>query len=213
MSENDSVHLAYARILDNISDKSADFKNRLFANYLQFLFFRSKDKDCSPSDLIDMLWHSHILDTKGYITYCYHNFGKIVHHDPDDSLDQEKRQIRINNTLNYFKKSNMKIDEEIWKIIEKTPQYVKLSQSYYVENNINILVKEINGGVYNVDTDKRLTIEEFLQELVNSKTLVLTTDMYTIIHDGKRLDRNIKFCNCHVTNGSVLHIVRRLKGC
>lgn len=213
MGENDSVHLAYERISDNVSNKSIDFKNRLLANYLQFLFFRSKDKDCSPSDLIDMLWHSHILDTKGYISYCYHNFGKIVHHDPDNSLDQEKRQIRLNNTLNYFTKSNMKIDEEIWKTNEKPPQYIKLNQSFYAENNITITLKEHEGDTYNVDIDKRFTINELLQELTNNKTLSLTVDSYKIICGGKQLDRDDTLDNCDVKNGSVLWILKRLKGC
>lgn len=115
---NNSIENAYHRIKNNLEDKSDSFKNILIENYTYFLEIRSYNKNCSPSDLIDMLWHSHIIDTEGYINYCNSNFGQIIHHDPNDSLDQLARQTRLSTTIEYFKNNNKShlLDKNIWNI-------------------------------------------------------------------------------------------------
>lgn len=213
MCENDSVHLAYERIIVNISNKSIEFKNKLISNYSQFLYFRSKDKECSPSDVIDMLWHSHLLDTKGYVSYCYFNFGKIIHHDPNDSIDQEKRQIRLNNTLNHFKNANVKIDDEIWQNdIEIKEKFISINPSNYSNNNIEFIMKILGGNSYRVMTDKRLSIDKFILSLIDNKILI-DADNIRVISGGNQLETNRTFEECNITNEQILHMLRRLRGC
>lgn len=52
--------------------------------YKQFLYLASvtKEKLRVPSDIVDKLWHSHILFTEDYEEYCHKNFGKFIHHKP-----------------------------------------------------------------------------------------------------------------------------------
>lgn len=213
MSEINSVQLAYKRIIDNIHNKSENFENKLLSNYLQFLYFRSKDKECSPSDLIDMLWHSHILDTKGYISYCYSHFGKIIHHDPNDSLDQEKRKIRLNNTLNHFKNAHIKIDDEIWQNdTEIKENNISIKQSSNSDNNIVFIMNIVGINSYHVTTNKRLRLAEFVQSLINIK-MFDTADNVRVTSGGKCLKTNHTFEECNITNKSILHLSKIPKGC
>ncbi len=44
--------------------------------------YQKQYKFLPPSAEIDLIWHSHILDTKSYAKDCKRIFGKILHHDP-----------------------------------------------------------------------------------------------------------------------------------
>lgn len=78
---------------------------------------RAENSDLSPSDDIDKLWHYHILDTKSYYTYCIEKYGKIIHHNPTDSLNQKLRQIRLANThVKYLDKFGSFENKHVWNI-------------------------------------------------------------------------------------------------
>ena len=58
----------------------------LFAvkQYKRFLNLKIKYPELNlvPTDDIDMIWHSHILDTEQYAKDCANLFGKFLHHNP-----------------------------------------------------------------------------------------------------------------------------------
>ena len=58
----------------------------LFAvkQYKRFLNLKIKYPELNlvPTDDIDMVWHSHILDTEQYAKDCANLFGKFLHHNP-----------------------------------------------------------------------------------------------------------------------------------
>ena len=58
----------------------------LFAvkQYKRFLNLKIKYPGLNlvPTDDIDMIWHSHILDTEQYAKDCANLFGKFLHHNP-----------------------------------------------------------------------------------------------------------------------------------
>lgn len=84
--------------------------------YERFLELRNIDDKLSPSDIIDKFWHTHILDTKLYYNYCVNKFFRIIHHDPNDSLNQQARKIRFCSTLiKYKEKYGLPIYNDIWK--------------------------------------------------------------------------------------------------
>ncbi len=86
--------------------------------YERFMALRAEDSNLSPSDDIDKLWHYHILDTKSYLEYCANRFGKIIHHNPADSLDKDARKLRLGNTLKkYLEKYNNFKFGQVWEII------------------------------------------------------------------------------------------------
>lgn len=82
---------------------SIHFCNKVIFEFERFIFIRANNSNTSPSDLIDKLWHSLILNTEFYIDYCLKKFGKIIHHNAFDSFDLNQRKIRIINTINIYK--------------------------------------------------------------------------------------------------------------
>jgi len=47
-----------------------------------------------PSPLVDLVWHSHILDTKAYFNDCLQMFGKYIHHVPSfGEAETEKERL------------------------------------------------------------------------------------------------------------------------
>src|SRR4051812_46443815 len=52
--------------------------------YRQFLTLHTgyPERIHVPSELIDLIWHYHILDTHKYAEDCQRIFGRFLHHDP-----------------------------------------------------------------------------------------------------------------------------------
>ena len=65
--------------------------------YIRFLTLRQKypDETLVPSDLMDGVWHVHILNTRQYISDCDALFGKYLHHVPhlDEGISEENKEI------------------------------------------------------------------------------------------------------------------------
>ena len=94
---------------------SIDFCNKVIFEFERFISIRSNNPNTSPSDYIDKLWHSIILNTEFYIDYCLKKFGKIIHHNTFDSFDLNQRKIRIINTINIYKSTyDSFMYPEIW---------------------------------------------------------------------------------------------------
>jgi hypothetical protein len=81
-----------------------EYSIKVANEYVKFMFLRSKNSKLSPSNDIDKFWHQHILNTKHYYDFCIEKFKKFIHHDPEDSSDQEKRIKRLDETTEIYKK-------------------------------------------------------------------------------------------------------------
>jgi hypothetical protein len=83
---------------------------------VKFLQLKSENPHVSPSHSIDKLWHTFILDTKQYREYCMQNFGKIIHHNPMDSENQDLRFDRLKETYKLYQSKFGNLDKEMWNI-------------------------------------------------------------------------------------------------
>lgn len=108
--EKDNLNL-----ISKYNNWTIEYTKKVFVEYFRFLHLRNKNEKLSPSDPIDKFWHVHILDTKSYQTFCNEKFGKVIHHNPFDSLDQNARTIRLSNTINQYKQTfGSMLYPEIW---------------------------------------------------------------------------------------------------
>lgn len=89
---------------------SKDFTERVFKEYQWFINMKKLNKEISPSHIIDMMWHEHILDTVNYREFCGKTF---IDHDPDGGKDSFKQAKRYYKTFNFLK-TDHDIDKEIW---------------------------------------------------------------------------------------------------
>ena len=65
--------------------------------YRRFLYLSSlyTDKAIIPSKDIDIFWHTHILDTKKYMSDCENLFGRYFHHFPYFGMRGEKDRSNL----------------------------------------------------------------------------------------------------------------------
>ena len=93
--------------IDSFSIKTA------IDEYKRFLHLKLKylDESIAPTKMMDIVWHTHILDTKKYQDDCMKIFGKYLHHVPSnsssDELDKKRfRRYRSNMKNLYFREFN-----------------------------------------------------------------------------------------------------------
>jgi hypothetical protein len=111
------------RIVDKISSKDLKITHlskswsklkaiEAVKQYKRYLWvvkkYQRKYKFLPPSEEIDFIWHSHILDTRSYFKDCRAIFNRPLHHDPYFGLngksDRKKLHLAFQTTqLLYFK--------------------------------------------------------------------------------------------------------------
>jgi len=77
--------------------------------YKKFLLIKKSyvDLELAPSSLVDVIWHSHILDTKRYMEDCNKIFGYYLHHNPSfDPNEEEQTELveKFNKMLSYYER-------------------------------------------------------------------------------------------------------------
>jgi len=77
--------------------------------YCEFLTLKISEEDykpkmLSPTDVIDQVWHAHILDTEAYQSFNERFVvdENTIHHDPLMAVDQETRHERCINTIKAY---------------------------------------------------------------------------------------------------------------
>ena len=127
---------------------SMEFTERVAKEYLRFMTLKSMYNGISPSDIIDIFWHNHILSTKNYYNFCQKlckrlsDFKKdtLIHHKPEDSYDQRRRKLRKAKALSAYNtiyKSKPPVD--IW---QTEPEKIVIRES----GKVNVKVIYLSGG-------------------------------------------------------------------
>lgn len=151
--------------------------------YERFLELRNQDENLSPSDSIDLFWHTHILDTKFYYNYCMNKYKKIIHHNPIDSLNQEARKKRFETTiLKYKEKFGDPVYLSVWDNYKqgfKSKQELKyISEHNSTKSNPTKINSEDNLDFVELSLKNKLDTDfekiKTKQELPNYKENIIT---------------------------------------
>jgi len=105
------------RYLVEKKDMDEAMVDRMMAEYRRFIEIRLNFPEVSivPSELVDEVWHTHILFSKDYFRFCdVVNHGEYIHHNPFLSGDNLIGDPSIRNTLTYYRQLYGKPDQEIW---------------------------------------------------------------------------------------------------
>lgn len=74
--------------------------------YKKFMFLICISKETlTPSDIVDQVWHLHLLYTKSYwITWCDEVLGRKIHHSPTKGGSTERKNFKrlYQNTLELY---------------------------------------------------------------------------------------------------------------
>ena len=99
----------------------------LFAEYLKFMAIKIREKDAddkraAPSNMIDEMWHAHVLSTKEYFAFCKrHNDGDYLHHDPSMVNTKYRYRWTLTQYRELFHESPK--DATIWPPLEVGYEY------------------------------------------------------------------------------------------
>ena len=76
-----------------------DFTNKAILEYKKFMYLVAKSElMLSPSPIIDIVWHQHLIFTQSYAQFC-HILGKFINHVPSThKLNEEKRFAQAKKT-------------------------------------------------------------------------------------------------------------------
>ena len=88
-------------------DWSDDFINHSINEYWRFLYLRKTVNPTktwiTPGNIIDDIWHDHILHTRSYTTFCETYFGYYLHHTPKNLAEDEDYSNSITMTKKLYK--------------------------------------------------------------------------------------------------------------
>ena len=115
---------------------------KVLAAYRQFIILKKELKDwdakiLSPCQLVDQMWHCHILDV---VNYCHDMMllcGYVVGHNPDGALDHVAKQERDEATRASLKDRFGSYDEELWNFSPDLLEGNGISRQMNFEDNYN----------------------------------------------------------------------------
>lgn len=142
----------------------------------------------SPPEIIDRVWHLHILDTRFYPHEVAALTGIHLHHDPDGAHDPEEKRTRAMNTViayrTRFGGDPSTTPESPWRFSPDVNEVWSAPQPEHICPSVN--------------ADKQKSGHRGQARL---------------LFHGKQLENDTVLAECGIQHGSCLHMVLRLSGC
>ncbi|WP_427923853.1 glycine-rich domain-containing protein [Streptomyces sp. cg40] len=109
----------YNRLVGRIEkDEKMDrvLAERIMDSALGFLSLIATNpgNDYSPSDHVDIGWHTFILYTRDYAEFCQRVAGRFIHHDPSDEEGVEYGTGNIARTVAALEANGFAVDTMLW---------------------------------------------------------------------------------------------------
>jgi len=233
------------RILERISKLKLLPPNlttiELGREYARFLVLKiiTKDKNAenlSPSPVIDVVWHQHILDTSAYADF-QKQFG-VVEHNPEGVFDSAPvKSRRQQETLEVYKNVfGSPMQSQIWEMDEESadvrappiahdshanslsqPPARKPSQPPPAKKQkasparFVIHVKQYSGVVSDFTVSTTSTILQLKEAL--SVPSGVPVDQWRMLCSRNELEDDLTIGDYNITEGQFVHAFLRLKGC
>jgi hypothetical protein len=83
-----------------------DITKKGVEEYIKFLYICGSARDIhySPSGMVDLVWHQHLLNPVEYYDYCMNTFGFVVPHYPENGMKNSDRDAQKTRYTLTFKK-------------------------------------------------------------------------------------------------------------
>ena len=142
----------------------------------------------SPPEIIDRVWHLHILDTRFYDFEIEALTGAVLEHDPDGASDPEKKRKRAMNTViayrSRFGGNPSTTPGSLWRFSPDVNEVWSAPQPEYVCASLR--------------ADKEKSAEQGQARLVFA---------------GKQLQDDDTLADCNIADRTTIHMTLRLGGC
>ena len=93
-----------------------DFTEKAILEYKKFMYLAgTSDLMVSPSEIIDVIWHQHLIFTQSYTGFC-DIIGKTIQHVPSTHNKEEAEKFRQakERTIRFYKENVGEQPKEIW---------------------------------------------------------------------------------------------------
>nr|WP_184905286.1 hypothetical protein [Amycolatopsis umgeniensis] len=110
----------FGRLVNRIAkehDMPREFAVRIMDQALAFLRAcgESDRAPLGPSELVDIGWHTFILYTRDYASFCERVAGRFIHHTPNDDGEGEKDpEELIARTTEAIRSLGFAVDDDLW---------------------------------------------------------------------------------------------------
>ena len=218
-----------SRLERKLGISAAEARKRVTA-YKQFLALKAATLDIdatklSPPELVDSVWHEHVLDTKHYAPACLSAFGHPIHHDPNGDADVQLRYRRREATLVALEKVyGDDYDEEIWAFPAEAPPTRKRAvvkredtpasrtrRRTTTPSSLNIRIHDITGEetFFKVKTTTKL--DKVFNAYATRKDVCATSLRFFVDGAGVRGDQTP--ADIGMGDGDQIDCMRALQGC
>jgi hypothetical protein len=110
----------FRRLTDRIVDSErleCDLAERIMDQALAFLLACAVNVGAplAPSELVDIGWHTFLLDTQEYAAFCDRVAGRFVHHVPTDNhrTDESPSDV-LARTVTAMRTLGLQLDDALW---------------------------------------------------------------------------------------------------
>lgn len=136
LDEGDAPYSFSMRLAEE-NQWSMDFTLRAIDEYKKFMFLATVcNHAVAPTDVIDQVWHLHLIYTKSYwIEFCRTILKKDIHHNPARGNEEETNELKdlFQKTLSsYSKYFGSEAPTTFWSHpIKRKPKYQRIDRNQY----------------------------------------------------------------------------------
>jgi len=204
--------------------------------YCEFLTLKIANADytstmLSTTDVMDQVWHAHILDTAAYQSFNERFVldGNTIHHDPLMAHDQEARKERCTNTIKayekYFGKPFPK-DCKAWMyddlsatlIVGNTSSPVgKVSVSDGMENTPKsvgtVMIRDQNGVEISIKANFKTTTFRKIAMAYSQRTGIALIHLRFLLDGCTIEDYDVTLVSLELDDGDMVDVMLNQCGC
>jgi len=138
--DEDSINFTFSDRLSRENKWKKSYCKRCLVEYKKFIYLSSiSNKNLTPSDQVDQVWHLHLTYTKSYwLNLCRNILNTELHHGPTKGgeIELNKYKEQYQQTLNIYKKEfNEFPPNDIWPNLEKrfnnADKFIRVNSSEY----------------------------------------------------------------------------------
>lgn len=133
--DNPNVDFPFSKKLAKEENWTENFTKKAIEEYKKFVYLCCiLPKGASPSEIVDKVWHMHLIYTQNYWEeFCPNILQQKLHHHPSKGglNEKEKHENWFLETLkNYEEIFQEKVPGEIWLNLEKNNRYEKTGKNW-----------------------------------------------------------------------------------
>lgn len=179
-----------------------------FVNLLRINDNNNNQMKLSPPDVIDMVWHEHILDLKNYVDFCQIINAGLLYHYPENGFacDYENRIKRFKYTKElYLSTYDVLESAEFWTLYSFDEQLLYLAIGF-----VDVIIFTTKK-VLKIPFHHNMTVLDM--KGIISKLIDMTPCSQRLIWAGHNLADEQLLSEVNVEVGSKIYLLSRLRGC